>query len=182
MDALNDVLDTNVSSIIPLKLYSIPFRASPKIPILGLEMKVGASQSDFFSFLTSVDGYKMLDPDSDPADFSKAISGPWPLAQGNNNSQRHGQIEYAHLHGLMNFMDIVVMNVKDYTKTRFMSASVQVSAKPGCSGFYDRDEKLKSVENRRRIPFLGFYQVLSNRGDNAQECHFRVFQWLDLLQ
>ena len=176
LDSLNNRLDKVLrdgSAAEFSKMHDIPTSLSSKIPIVGFEMEVGASSTDFFSFLTGKEGCTFLDPDADPEDFGKPILGPFPLREDDHMS--HSQIEYSSINYL--HRDFVVLNLRDFEKGRFMTASAQFPGIPGSSGINGGERLQRSKMGRLRIPIIGFYQV---QPVDHERCALRVFQWIDL--
>lgn len=73
--------------------------------------------------------------------------------------------------------DVLVMNVKDVVKRRFMSVSAAFSGLPGNSGVNEGETPIPSKDGLLRIPLMATYEVKSI---DSTSCSIRVFQWLDL--
>lgn len=93
-----------------------------KVPISRASAIVNASADSLFKFLTSPQGYQVIDPLSDPATFDQHLERfPWA----------NGRLEVAESHFSSN--SFVVLNAIDDAKRIFCSKSILRSDRPGGS-------------------------------------------------
>ena len=177
LDNLNKRFDAVPGGTETGKLYEFPSTLSSKLPIVGIDIEVGASTSDFYSFLVSKEGYQFLDPDSDAVDFDKPILGPFALYDEKYDQRSKCQLEYARLSTQSLRRDVVVLNVIDFLKRRFLCVSATYSQIPGNSGVNQGENRVPSKHGLMRMPILTFYEV---QPISSKTCSLRVFQWLEL--
>jgi hypothetical protein len=114
---------------------------------------VRETAENFYRFLISKEGYKLIDPKSDPEDFGVPVKGygPWKLTSGG-----YCQVEYASMPLMPSWMpipllksrDYVVLNGFDDSNKTFYSMSVQAATDefPG-SSIYEAEGVAKDGPN-----------------------------------
>jgi hypothetical protein len=99
----------------------------------------GYSADDVFRFLTSVEGFVVIDPFSDPDDFSKYVE-RYPGWREGPNAKLEVADAALHLPPPMSERRFVVLNAMDPTSRIFVSKSVLHKDRPGASVFFDKDD------------------------------------------
>jgi hypothetical protein len=101
------------------------------------------SADEVFAFLTSIEGFLVIDPFSDPDDFSKYVE-RYPGWREGPNASVNAKLEVAdaalHLPPPMSERRFVVLNAMDPTSRIFVSKSVLHKDRPGASVFFDKDD------------------------------------------
>lgn len=165
-------------------IYSLPVvinnnKKAP--PVLSISIRLGVNADEFFKFLTTtVEGYKYLDPDSDPSHFNVPISGPFSLP---GHSLSKAQAEYTTLKiPLCTMRDYVVMNAHDFSRRRWYCKSILLDDKyTGHTGYTGTGPVASHPGGCVRMGYISCYWVQDLPEDvDGKSCLLRVFQWIDM--
>lgn len=158
--------------------------SAPNSMCLYFKMKAACDAHIMFESLRTVEGYKLLDPDSDPEDFNKPIWGPFPIKTGGNKkSEAQGEYAYVEPSMFLSPREFVVANMFDYTTLRFYSKSVLLPEEcPGCTDF--SGSAIRNTKTGRiRLPFFSCYMAEPiPKADPMDKptCYFSLVFWADM--
>mmetsp|Transcript_2400 Transcript_2400/g.4251 ORF Transcript_2400/g.4251 Transcript_2400/m.4251 type:complete len:253 (-) Transcript_2400:66-824(-) len=149
--------------------------AQVSIPIIGY------SKDTFFRFLTSIAGYKFLDPDSDPNDFGEAIEGPfeWPKS-GHETSKVQAEYALLKMPYCVSSRDYVVMNAHDHKNLRWYCKSIQLPSRLGQTSYCQNNQEGAIPSGAFvRMACAVYYFIDADENSNS-DCVLRVMQWIDM--
>ena len=130
--------DWNTASVGPVRVESIridlgPFNRSGVLLTRAVTSLANASAGELYALLTSPEGFAIIDPMSDPADFSEYLRKyRWG---GRRLELAEAKVEA--VPGLSRAREFCVLNAFDCRARTFVSKSVQHNAMPGSSPYAD---------------------------------------------
>ena len=130
--------DWNTASVGPVRVESIridlgPFNRSGVLLTRAVTILANASAGELYALLTSPEGFAIIDPMSDPADFPEYLRKyRWG---GRRLELAEAKVEA--VPGLSRAREFCVLNAFDGRARTFVSKSVQHNAMPGSSPYAD---------------------------------------------